>query len=302
MFCNRCGHDNDSERAFCSVCEHPLEDIGAPTQMDPAVIITSDANLTDDGPDYGDAPNGALLMVRNGSQRGERYEITEVSTRLGRDPDNDIALDDITVSRRHAVIESSGLQYVVHDLRSMNGTYVNHERIEQSTLAHGDEIRVGRFRLVFTDRASQAESQRERAGAPGSGSEPAELRGTGANHLRSDLARCILVIDDQPSILDVLCTALRYEGLNVIAGRTGKEALELWDIHHPDLLLLDVMLPDIDGVTVARWIRTAGIEPPMILIMASDEESIPHLDNTQYVSKPFRLADVVGRVHLALAR
>jgi pSer/pThr/pTyr-binding forkhead associated (FHA) protein len=74
-----------------------------------------------------------------------------VLTRLGRHPESEISLDDITVSRRHAEITRVGTQYVVRDVGSLNGTYVNQERIDEATLRHGDELQVGKFRLVFFD-------------------------------------------------------------------------------------------------------------------------------------------------------
>ena len=74
-------------------------------------------------------------------------------TRLGRHPDSEIMLDDITVSRRHAAIERTPEGYVVADAGSLNGTYVNQERIDRAVLHHGDELQVGKFRLVLFERA-----------------------------------------------------------------------------------------------------------------------------------------------------
>ena len=74
-------------------------------------------------------------------------------TRLGRHPDSEISLDDITVSRRHVDIERTPDGYVASDAGSLNGTYVNQERIEKVLLQHGDELQVGKFRLVFFERA-----------------------------------------------------------------------------------------------------------------------------------------------------
>ena len=75
--------------------------------------------------------------------------ISDGVTRLGRHPDSEISLDDITVSRRHAEIEHRADIWLVRDAGSLNGTYVNHRRIEETPLAHGDEVQVGKFRLVF---------------------------------------------------------------------------------------------------------------------------------------------------------
>ena len=73
--------------------------------------------------------------------------------RLGRHPDSEIMLDDITVSRRHASIERTADGYVVSDAGSLNGTYVNQERIDRAVLQHGDELQVGKFRLVLFERS-----------------------------------------------------------------------------------------------------------------------------------------------------
>ena len=75
------------------------------------------------------------------------------SIRLGRHPDSEIMLDDITVSRRHASIERTPEGYVVTDAGSLNGTYVNQERIDRAVLHHGDELQVGKFRLVLFERS-----------------------------------------------------------------------------------------------------------------------------------------------------
>ncbi|MGI9051781.1 MAG: FHA domain-containing protein, partial [Ilumatobacteraceae bacterium] len=75
------------------------------------------------------------------------------ATRLGRHPDSEIMLDDITVSRRHSALERTAEGWVVTDAGSLNGTYVNQERIDRAILHHGDELQVGKFRLVLFERA-----------------------------------------------------------------------------------------------------------------------------------------------------
>jgi pSer/pThr/pTyr-binding forkhead associated (FHA) protein len=93
--------------------------------------------------------DAATLIVRTGGQAGERFVLREILTRLGRHPASEISLDDITVSRRHAEINREGHRYVVRDVGSLNGTYVNGERIDEVTLVQGDELQIGKFRLVF---------------------------------------------------------------------------------------------------------------------------------------------------------
>ena len=93
-----------------------------------------------------------VLIVRAGGQAGERFALDSDLTRLGRHPDSEIPLDDITVSRRHAEIQRTAEGYMVADSGSLNGTYVNQERVERAHLLHGDELQVGKFRLVFFER------------------------------------------------------------------------------------------------------------------------------------------------------
>ncbi len=94
-----------------------------------------------------------VLIVRAGAQAGDRFQLVDLVTRLGRHPDSEISLDDITVSRRHAEIERTESGYLVSDAGSLNGTYVNQDRIDQPQLLHhGDELQIGKFRLVFFER------------------------------------------------------------------------------------------------------------------------------------------------------
>ena len=101
----------------------------------------------------GELPNEVgVLIVRAGAQAGARFALDDVVTRLGRHPESEISLDDITVSRRHAEIERTPDGHVVSDAGSLNGTYVNQERIDKMLLRHGDELQIGKFRLVFFER------------------------------------------------------------------------------------------------------------------------------------------------------
>ena len=91
----------------------------------------------------------ALLVVKRGPNAGSRFLLDRVSTSAGRHPDSDIFLDDVTVSRRHAEFRREGGVFTVRDVGSLNGTYVNRERVESATLANADEVQIGKFRLVF---------------------------------------------------------------------------------------------------------------------------------------------------------
>jgi pSer/pThr/pTyr-binding forkhead associated (FHA) protein len=94
-------------------------------------------------------PGMALLAVRRGPNAGARFLLDHDVTTSGRHPDSDIFLDDVTVSRRHAEFHRDGGVFTVRDVGSLNGTYVNRERVEAATLSSGDEVQIGKFRLVF---------------------------------------------------------------------------------------------------------------------------------------------------------
>src|SRR5699024_2819032 len=91
----------------------------------------------------------ALLIVRRGPNTGARFLLNADVTTVGRHPDADIFLDDVTVSRRHAEFVRDGAQFTVHDLGSLNGTSYNGVRVESSELANGAEVQVGKFKLTF---------------------------------------------------------------------------------------------------------------------------------------------------------
>ena len=155
VFCNRCGHRNPPDSSFCSSCGSALD-----MQADRTITLTAVDPLQDSpGAEddvvipIADLPtDNAVLIVRSGEQAGDRFTLDADLTRLGRHPDSEIILDDITVSRRHVTIERTEEGYVASDAGSLNGTYVNQERIERAVLHHGDELQVGKFRLVLFER------------------------------------------------------------------------------------------------------------------------------------------------------
>ena len=91
----------------------------------------------------------ALLVVKRGPNAGSRFLLDQPSTSAGRHPDSDIFLDDVTVSRRHAEFRLESGEFQVVDVGSLNGTYVNREPVDSAVLANGDEVQIGKFRLVF---------------------------------------------------------------------------------------------------------------------------------------------------------
>ena len=91
----------------------------------------------------------ALLVVKRGPNAGSRFLLDQAITSAGRHPDSDIFLDDVTVSRRHAEFRLENNEFHVVDVGSLNGTYVNREPVDSAVLANGDEVQIGKFRLVF---------------------------------------------------------------------------------------------------------------------------------------------------------
>ncbi|MET8430779.1 glycogen accumulation regulator GarA [Nocardia sp. NPDC059246] len=91
----------------------------------------------------------ALLVVKRGPNAGSRFLLDQPTTSAGRHPDSDIFLDDVTVSRRHAEFRQDDDTFQVVDVGSLNGTYVNREPVDSSELQNGDEVQIGKFRLVF---------------------------------------------------------------------------------------------------------------------------------------------------------
>jgi two-component system OmpR family response regulator len=123
---------------------------------------------------------------------------------------------------------------------------------------------------------------------------------------QSDSGSRILVVDDEPSIVDAVATALGYEGFDVAQARTGREALDQATAFDPDLIVLDWMLPDIDGIEVGRRLREQGNGAAILFLTAKDavENKVEALraGGDDYVTKPFSLAEVVARVHAILRR
>jgi FHA domain/Double zinc ribbon len=156
LFCNQCGHRNPPGANFCSTCGVTLDSMSNRTVTLARVDPLLDALGPEDDVvvDLDALPDGiGVLVIRAGSGdlSGSQFELADVLTRVGRHPSSEIPLDDITVSRRHAEITRVGTSYFVRDIGSLNGTYVNQERIEDAELRHGDELQVGKFRLVFFD-------------------------------------------------------------------------------------------------------------------------------------------------------
>lgn len=160
MICDRCGHHNSGGANFCSSCGEPLTGAEHRTLSLPRVESEPATSDLPDGPDHdrvhfdrttlGDAVG--LLVIRSGPGEGSTFLLEEQRTTIGRHPDSGVFLDDITVSRRHAEVIRADHGFTVRDAGSLNGTYVNRERVEESRLDDGDELQIGRFKLVLVCR------------------------------------------------------------------------------------------------------------------------------------------------------
>jgi pSer/pThr/pTyr-binding forkhead associated (FHA) protein len=176
MYCARCGRPNPERARYCSNCGAPLmrnnntgsfSAVSSERGGETTSIISADGEpeYTDEpSPDYSAAdtlPVGtALLVVLRGPNAGSRFLLDSDFTSAGRHPDSDIFLDDVTVSRRHAEFYRHGDRFTVRDVGSLNGTYVNRERIEEAELFGGDEVQIGKFRLLFMTRSPEVGRRR----------------------------------------------------------------------------------------------------------------------------------------------
>jgi hypothetical protein len=153
VFCPNCGHRNPLGVNFCSSCGSAL----VTSVPDTSVSMNPVDDLGESGDDDSavgllELPRGVgLLVVRRGTDVGARFPLEKALTQVGRHPESDIFLDDITVSRRHAEFMSMDGVTTVRDVGSLNGTYVNRERIEETRLSSGDEVQIGKFKLVYLE-------------------------------------------------------------------------------------------------------------------------------------------------------
>jgi hypothetical protein len=152
MYCRNCGHKNPEGSNFCSSCGAALaQDSGGSDTTITFAPAELESDLEEEvhiAPEELEGGRG-VLVVRRGPNAGSKFFLDTDVTSVGRHPDSNIFLDDITVSRRHAEIRRRGIDFALHDVGSLNGTYVNRERVEEAGLRSGDEIQIGKFKLVF---------------------------------------------------------------------------------------------------------------------------------------------------------
>ena len=163
-FCTVCGTQNPDDARFCAQCgnrlqtEPPLPESEPSGESTATISIastdkseTSDRQLNPVDAAAVDAlpPGSAMLVVQKGPSAGSRFLLDQDEVTAGRHNDSEIFLDDVTVSRRHAEFHRQGDSFTVSDVGSLNGTYVNRDRIDRVRLNDGDEVQIGKFRLVF---------------------------------------------------------------------------------------------------------------------------------------------------------
>jgi hypothetical protein len=149
VHCPECGFQNLEAARYCEKCGTLLipDEGGSETtlSMQPGRDEGSVASVP--------PPEGMAIIVRSGGGRaGEAYVLERDRLTIGRSPDADIFLDDVTVSRRHAVLTRRGRGFAVEDLGSLNGTFVNRRRVDAKTLEDGDEVQIGKYKLTYLER------------------------------------------------------------------------------------------------------------------------------------------------------
>jgi hypothetical protein len=150
VYCPECGHHNRDAARFCGRCGASLLEA---TEGETTISFTPPADTGSDSGVMDAVVEGASLVIRLGGGRaGDQYPVLADRTTIGRAPKSDIFLDDVTVSREHAVVEQRDDGIHIVDLSSLNGTYVNRVRVEDALLADGDELQVGKYRLTYIER------------------------------------------------------------------------------------------------------------------------------------------------------
>lgn len=154
VFCNKCGHRNPPTSGFCSACGAVLDLVEDRTitlaKVDP--LFDAPGRADDVQVDLNQiAAGSAILVMRGGEEEGTYFSLDTPVVSIGRHTDSSIPLEDITVSRRHTEIHHTDGRYIVRDAGSLNGTYVNQQRVDVAELQQGDELQVGKYRFVFLE-------------------------------------------------------------------------------------------------------------------------------------------------------
>jgi FHA domain len=159
LHCTECGFVNDEGANYCQRCGALLErGQGAHSPGEGAGPVTATYRIDEAGElvavdiDEVTAHGPALVIRAGGGRVGESFAVDRERTSIGRRPDAEVFLDDVTVSRDHALLIRRGEQWHLDDCGSLNGTYVNRSRIESQRLEEGDEVQIGKYKLTFHSR------------------------------------------------------------------------------------------------------------------------------------------------------
>lgn len=151
VYCPQCGFQNPEASNYCAKCGALL--VIDEESSDPTVSLSPEDVEEGAALSLEDLEGPALIVRSGGGRVGEHFGPAGERTTIGRSPDCDVFLDDVTVSRRHAVLVESNGQFLVEDLGSLNGTFLNRHRIEAAEpLEDGDELQIGKYRLIFLSR------------------------------------------------------------------------------------------------------------------------------------------------------
>ena len=151
--CPECGFSNDEGANYCQRCGAFLAQSDPPPGTTTATYKVGETGEIEEVKLDDVVAGGAALVIRAGGGRaGESFPLEGERLTIGRRPDSDVFLDDVTVSRDHAVLVRRGHDYYLDDCGSLNGTYVNRRRIESHHLADGDELQVGKYKLAYFSR------------------------------------------------------------------------------------------------------------------------------------------------------
>jgi hypothetical protein len=149
VYCPECGFQNPESANYCSKCGALL--VHDESASDTTMSFTPEEG-DEEGADVLDElrAEGPTLVVRSGGGRaGEHFPLQDERVSVGRSPDCDIFLDDVTVSRRHALVKRADGRFLIEDQGSLNGTFLNRRRIESAPLEDGDEVQIGKYKLTF---------------------------------------------------------------------------------------------------------------------------------------------------------
>lgn len=146
MLCHRCGHQNPAGSRYCTECGFGSS--SSKTEIHTSLEVGGPTNSSIKESTGAIEPGSAMLVIQQGWTTGTQFELENQVTKCGRDAGSDVFLDDVTVSRKHAEIVRDGSTLWLVDSGSVNGTYLNGQRISRSRLKSGDKVQIGKFRLV----------------------------------------------------------------------------------------------------------------------------------------------------------